>query len=268
MVDKPTQIYILMILFFIIAGATECSAFEEKILPVASDAITFEQNFDNQTLLPEMSGGNAKPILVFGKQSYAKGINGYSLRCGKDGAKIRYSAKNNIDFDKPGSVSLWFFADNWQKSAGMPRVLFFATENSKGYIGAETENDPKNIPILERKIRLRILYSQLISDSYLALSAIGSKADNMWHLLVFAWHGNSIYMSLDGTPFSSKGLTSKISTKALPSTDFSVGSESFQNYLLDEFRIYSRKLSDAEVKTIWERGNMGINKNKQTEGKR
>lgn len=265
--DKLTQIYLVKILFFIIMVTTECSAFEENKLSVASDAITFEQNFDSQTLLPEMSGGNAKPILVFGKQSYAKGVKGYSLRCGKGGAKIRYSSSQNIDFDRPGSLSFWFFTDNWRKGIGEPRIVFFATECSKGYIGLETENDPKNISPLERKILLRILYSPVIADCCLALPAIGIKGDSMWHLLVFAWYGNSIYMSLDGVPFSSKVLANKISTKALPSTDFSVGVESFQNYLLDEFRIYSRKLSDAEVKTIWERGNMEINKSKQREEK-
>ncbi|MFA7230005.1 MAG: LamG-like jellyroll fold domain-containing protein [Victivallaceae bacterium] len=265
--DKKIPELIWLFMLFFIMAATEGSAFEEASLPVASDAITFEQNFDSKSALPEMATGNAAPLLIFGKQSYAKGLSGYALFCGKGGAKIRYSAQNNIDFDKPGAVSLWFFTDNWQKSTGMPRVLFFATECSKGYIGAETENDPKNIPLLERKIRLRILYSKLIPDGYLALSALGPKADNMWHLLVFAWHGNSIYMSLDGAPFSSKVLPSKISTKALPSTDFSIGTEAFQNYLLDEVRIYSRKLSNIEVKAIWEKGNMEINKNKQREVK-
>ena len=252
--------------FFIMAG-TECLGFEETSLPVASDAITFEQNFGNKSLLPEMSAGSPKPILIFGKQSFVKGISGYSLLCGKGGVKIRYSAPNNIDFDKPGTVSLWFFADNWQKGIGEPRIVFFATECSKGYIGAETENDPKNISPLERKILLRILYSQVLPDCSLALPAIGIKADNMWHLLVFAWSGNKIYMSMNGAPFSSKDFTKRISAQALPSAHFSIGADASQNYLLDEVRVYSRKLSDMEIKAIWEKGNIEISNGKQKEEK-
>ena len=246
---------------------TECSAFEEKKLPIASDAITFEQNFDKQSLLPEMAAGAATPLLIFGKQNFAKGVNGYSLLCGKGGAKLRYSSPDNIDFGRPGAVSLWFFTDNWQKGIGEPRTVFFATECSKGYIGVETENDPKNISPLERKIILRILYSAVLPDTRLALPAMGAKGDNMWHLLVFAWSGNKVYISMDGGSFSSKDFVNKVSAQALPSTNFSIGADASQNYLLDEVRIYSRKLSEMEVKAIWERGNMEINISKQKEGK-
>lgn len=265
--DRITLKFIWLFVLFFIMAVTECPAFEERNLPVASDAITFEQNFDKQSLLPEMAAGAAAPLLIFGKQNFAKGVNGYSLLCGKGGAKVRYSAPDNIDFGKPGTVSLWFFTENWQKGIGEPRTVFFATECSKGYIGVETENDPKSISPLERKIILRILYSAVLPDTRLALPAMGVKGDNMWHLLVFAWSGNKVYISLDGGSFSSKDFVNKVSAQALPSTNFSIGADASQNYLLDEVRIYSRKLSDMEVNAIWERGNMEINKNKQTEGK-
>ena len=261
--EKTTKVLFWEFILLCIIASTECLAFEEINLPVASDAILFENNFDGKSPLPEMSAGKEAPILIIGKADFVKGINGYSLFCGKGGAKIRYSSKSNIDFDTPGTVSFWFFTDNWQKGVGEPRTLFFATECSKGYIGAETENDPKSISPLERKILLRILYSPVIPDCSLALPPIGVKGDNMWHLLIFAWSGNKIYMSLDGSPFSSKDLKDKVSAKALPSEHFSIGSESSQNYFLDEFRIYAGKLSDMQVKAIWERGNMEINKNKQ-----
>ena len=54
-----------------------CSNFgATATLPVASDAITFEQNFDDKSVLPEMATGQAKPILILGKVKFVKGIKG------------------------------------------------------------------------------------------------------------------------------------------------------------------------------------------------
>ena len=93
------------------------------------------------------------------------------------------------------------------------------------------------------------------------MPAIGAAGDNKWHLLVFAWSKNKIFMSIDGAPLSSKELTRDISDSALPSAHFSIGAESLQSYLLDELTIYSRKLSDTEIVEIWQRGNKAINEN-------
>ena len=58
-----------------------------------------------------------------------------------------------------------------------------------------------------------------------------------------------------------------ISSVAFPSEHFSIGADDHQNYLLDEFRIYSKKLSDAEVAEIWNNYSKEINKNGETEKK-
>ena len=244
--------YFIEIVLILFAITTECLAWEVgKDIPVASDAITFEQNFDDKSTNPEMAVGKAKPIHIFGKIKFVKGIKGNALFCGENGSKIRYLLKDNIDFSKAGTVSFWFFTYNWQDGAGKHRTLFFATESSKGYIGAQIANGPKKKSPLERKIRLRILYSAEIPDCILSLPPLSVKANNKWHFMAFAWSANKIFMSLDGASFSSKTLPNKISTKALPSTHFSIGSNDSQNYFLDELKIYSRKLSDLELKKIW-----------------
>jgi hypothetical protein len=58
-------------------------------------------------------------------------------------------------------------------------------------------------------------------------------------------------MSLDGLPFTAKTLNGNVSSKALPSSHYSIGSDDSQSYFLDEFKIYSRKLTDDEIKKIW-----------------
>ena len=244
----PVKVSLLLFILLV----SDCFA-REKSLPVASDAITFEQNFDDKSVLPEMASGQAKPILILGKLKYVKGIKGNALYCGAGGAKIRYLCKDNLDFSKPGAVSFWFFTDNWQNGIGKHRTLFFATESSKGYIGSQIANSPKSKSPLERKVRLWILYSSKIPNCYLDLPPLGMKGNMQWHLIVLAWASNKLYMSCDGAPFTSKTIKGKITPKALPSTHFSIGSNDSQNYFLDELKIYSRKLSGAEIKQLWSR---------------
>jgi len=169
--------------------------------------------------------------------------------------------KNNIDFAKPGTVVFWIFADHWQEKFGEPRTLFFAIESRAGYIGFQTADGPKERSSLEREITLKILYSQLIPDSYFLMPPLGIAGDNKWHLFAFAWSKNKIFMSIDGEPFSVKELKVDIAEKAFPSDHFSIGSDSFLNYLLDEFRIYSKKLSDSEIAEIWKNENEKLKQN-------
>ena len=259
-------IFNIFVFFFLINLSCLAGA-DENALPVASDYITFEQNFDSSLSLPEMAAGNPNPVLILGKLEFRQGLKNTALFCGKGGGKIRYSLKGNIDFNKPGTVAFWFFTNNWRKSIGGPRTLFFATECSQGYFGIQTADGPKNISSLEREIFLRILYSSAIPDCSMVLPPLGIDGDNKWHLLVFAWNKNRIFMSLDGNQFSSKELVSNVSSVAFPSEHFSIGADAHQNYLLDEFRIYSKKLSDAEVAEIWKNDRKERNKNGETEKK-
>lgn len=252
------KLILLSIIFFCCMGDREAWA---ESLPVASDYLTFEQNFDSYSTVPEMAAGTPRVVAVLGSVNFRKGLSGWALLCGNGGAKIRYFLKGNIDFGNPGTVAFWIFTDNWLEQFGEPRTLFFAIESRAGYIGFQTADGPKKLSSLEREITLKILYSQVLPDSYFSIPPLGVDGDNKWHLLAFAWSKNKIFMSIDGKPFSAKELKTDITEKAFPSDHFSIGSESYLNYLLDEFRIYSKKLSDSEISEIWKNGNEKLKQN-------
>jgi hypothetical protein len=221
-------------------------------LPIASEAIIFEQNFDDKSAFPEMAVGKAKPVAVIGKLSFKNGIKGWALACGAGGSKIRYMMKSNLDFDNPGTITFWFRPINWRNASRKhPRVFFWGLEYSKSFVGLQVANGPRYLNISERKIRILLLYFKDIPRTTLEVAGIQPKGDNKWHMLAFTWSKGKISLSLDGVPFAVKTMNGNFKNKLFKGCSFSIGSESGAQYLLDTFRIYNRTLTERELKEIY-----------------
>lgn len=219
-------------------------------MPDASDDIIFYQDFESENMFAALSSGNPAPIVKFGKIKFGKGLRGNALFCGKNGAKIRYLLDNNMDFSNQGSVVFWFCPLEWKNSSGQPRVLFFGTEDSRGFIGVQTEG-PLNGAPLERELKIMLLYFKAISDAALSVKGPGQTGDNQWHMIAFAWDKDKIYLSLDGQPYSIKKLSAPLDNKLFPGKTFSIGSNGQYNYLMDEFIVYRRILTEIEISKIY-----------------
>lgn len=222
-------------------------------LPVASEDITFELNFngENSNMNADLAAGNPKLITHFGKLKFEKGLTGNALYCGKGGAKLRYHLKGNLDFSNPGSITMWIYPIDWEKAIGQPRVLFFGTESRKGFLGIQTANSPKTISPLERKLLCMLIYFKAIHNTSLLIPGFGTNADNHWQMITFSWEKNRIFMSANGNHYSVKNLQGNLANELFPDNNFSVGSDAQANYLLDNFRIYRRKLTEEEINKIW-----------------
>lgn len=229
--------------------------------PPGGDALLFELDFDRSGVQAGISGGRRQPLQVFGTPEWRPGLRGQALLCGAGGAKLRFATAGNLDFDRPGSVSFWFCPLDWDADYRY-RTFFFGTESSQGYFGIQQANDPKHLKPYDRDLHLLILYSPVIRATTLALPPFRRAGLRQWHLVAAAWDGRRVFLSLDGAPFSSWELSAPVSRSALPSAHFSVGADSEWNYLLDEFRIYGRRLGDAEVQAIFRQGGGGMVSNK------
>ncbi|MDD3952722.1 MAG: LamG domain-containing protein [Lentisphaeria bacterium] len=221
--------------------------------PPAGDALRFELNFDRSGARAGLSEGKPEPIQVFGTVSLRDGLQGKALFCGDGGASLRFASAGNLNFDKPGSLSFWFFPLDWDADHRY-RCFFFGTESSQGYFGIQQANDPKDRKPYDRDLQLMILYSKTLASTVVALPPFGKNALGRWHLIAANWDAGSVALSLDGQDFSVWQLKGRLDRTAIPSEHFSVGSSQHWNYLLDEFRIYSRKLTAQEVQDIYQQG--------------
>jgi hypothetical protein len=231
--------------------ATAGDLFAQHQLPIGFDSITFELNFDNGVAMAEISSGRAKLINTLGVLKYAKGLKGKALVCGEGGGKLLYHLKGNIDFSSPGSVVFWVKPIEWEKAAELPRVFFWGVESSKGFLGVQIANGPKKSSPLQRDLRCLLLYFKSIPDSTLSIKGFGRGERRKWRMITFEWDENRVFLSIDGKPPAMKTLHGKLNSKAFSSHAFSIGSHVHAKYMLDEFKIYSRKLSDNELFKIY-----------------
>ena len=223
------------------------------LFPPAGDALRFELDFDRSDTRAGIAEGSPDTIQVFGTVSLRDGLHGKALFCGEGGAKLRFAAAGNLNFDKPGSLSFWFFPLDWDADHRY-RCFFFGTESSQGYFGLQQANDPKDIKPYDRDLHLLILYSKTLPSTTINMPPLGKNALGKWHLIALNWDANSVAISIDGQDFSAWQLKGKLDRAAIPSNHFSIGSDQHWNYLLDEFRIYSRKLSSQEARDIYQQG--------------
>ncbi len=222
------------------------------VRPTAAEALVFELDFDRDTIEAGLAEGGHQSILTFGKVSFRDGIRGKALFCGENGAKIRYRTAGNLDFDRSGTITLWFKPVEWDTAAHTRRTMFFGTESNSGYFGLQIANDPKTKKPYERDVHAMIMFSSVIQNQTIIRPPFMAAGDDGWHLLSLAWSGNRVFVSRNGEPYSEREVSAPISKKAFPSDHFSVGADSEWNYLLDEFRIYSRKLTDREIKQVYQ----------------
>jgi hypothetical protein len=70
-------------------------------------------------------------------------------------------------------------------------------------------------------------------------------------MLAFSWAGNKLYLKWDNQKSKQLEHHWGIKNSDFPSNYFSFGSGANWNYLLDDFMIYSRRLTDNELDELY-----------------
>jgi hypothetical protein len=224
------------------------------------DAVKFHAPFENSCNAVVSEGdekGSPSEKAVFVDGVYGKGI-----RSGKGGAAIRFMRENNLDFDNPGTVNVWFKIDCGHGTQG-PAIPFWGigADPQKGILTVGVLNDPMKLCPCRRQIGF--LFISRKRPKYARAFAVGTGARRIcsgWHLLSAAWSGNKLFVSLDGVPYRSFELEKPLSNEELGyQKRFGVGwSYERWPFALDEFTVYGKKLSDAEIRKIYENGMKNI----------
>ena len=203
----------------------------------------------------DLSIGRNVPQLR-GKAVFADGINGgKAVKSGKNGSTIVYECKDNLNFDKPGTLMVWFKADtDWHKNPP-PFIIFWGLGGGpQGYLGLRISRYPVKDCPCRRNLELWIYHKDPArKPKTLTLQPPeNSKLCEGWHLVAMAWSGDQIFLSYDGKPFRAYKLDKPLSNADYSHFPrFALGFPD-SDFLLDDFCIYGKKLSDDELKKIYQ----------------
>lgn len=219
--------------------------------PPFSEDITFYQSFDNGEEA-DLSVGKPRVIWKSGEIRFEEGLRGKALVCGSNGGKLRFNRAGNLNFDKPGTIVCFYRPINWETEKNLPRLFLWGIESASGYIGFQGANDPKKVCMCRRPFQLMLLYGKRLPQKVYSIPAPGEKGCSGWHMLAFSWAGDQLFLKWDREP-------AKLFANGLPLTDndfpddhFSIGSSDLWKYLLDDFIVYGRKLSNDELNQLYD----------------
>ena len=218
--------------------------------PEFEDSVSFYASFDRGILNADMSAGEEKPSNVLGKANFAEGIRGKAMICGPDGARVRYMRKNNITFDRPGTLVFFYKGLDWhtpKKNA----VFFTAIESGKGFIGLQLPAWSATPCPCKLPLHVMFLYGKKIPRATYSAPISDGKGCDKWHMIAFSWAPGQLRVNADDRPGKTFNIPFDMTDADFPLNVFSVGSHLHWKYLLDEFTIYNRRLSDSEIVQIY-----------------
>lgn len=239
---------------FLFAAAV-CAAFTtvSAAESAAADALKFSCNFDDTTDA-QIAPGRATAAEFRGVKVFEEGITGKAIRIGDKAGCPLYLSKDNLDFDNPGSVVLWFKADSWHGQKSGRGVGFWGIGNAKGLIMIQTASGKEGDCPCRRPLELYILHTAKRKNTRHTITPPAlTKLCQGWHMVSVAWNKESIFLSYDGAPYKAFKLQVPLSNEEFAHCNrFSIGSNFNKNFLVDNFSIYGKKLSDAELQKIWD----------------
>lgn len=71
-------------------------------------------------------------------------------------------------------------------------------------------------------------------------------------MLAFSWAGAQLFVKWDDQPSKVFANGMALTDGDFPENSFSVGSDSLWNYLLDDFMIYTRRITDEELNQLYQ----------------
>ena len=242
---------ILIILALLTCGAL--LAQKKPSMPKFEDDVSFYISFDDETPNADITEGKEKPMLILGKKKcvFGDGIRGKALLCGENGSKLRFIRKDNLNFDRPGTL-VFFYKGAFKSRKSGPRVFFWGIESNKGYVGQHLANDPKTLCPCKRDLHTMFLYGKRIKNKSLFTKLSGGEAGcEKWHMISFSWAPGQISVKFDQDTEKSYPVPFDLTEADFPDVTFSIGSNVHWEYYLDEFTVYRRRLSDAELSEIY-----------------
>ena len=223
-----------------------------QAFPLFPESITFYHAFEDSAVADLANGKDRADVLR--KPVFVPGLHGKAMLCGKGGGFLRFTRKDNLNFDKPGTILLFYKPQHWEADKGkkLPRLFFWAIDNGRGYIGLQGANDPKHLCMCERPLHLYFLYGKRLPSKAYEIPPLGKEGcKEVWNMLAFSWAGDKLYVKINDKPAKVLSHPLGLKDSDFPADYFSIGAANFWNYLMDDFTIYNRRLSEDELNQIY-----------------
>jgi opacity protein-like surface antigen len=236
----------------VVAALMTAAAAQEAVNPVMekfADHISLYVNFDDETVNPALAGGEKTLKAPPRNPGFAPGLFGKALRLGS----ASYHCPGNIDFSKPGTLIYWMApAGEWPVEGKYPYLFPFVAfpGDSKIVMGRQAGDYGKtriylNVETPERKDWV---------GNGIAGGSGRDWAKDSWHMIVFSWTPESTGISVDGKPVNEVALKRPLAKGEGEWFAFTtqLKDDSVHQVMIDEITVLNRKLSDEEVKSLYD----------------
>lgn len=220
--------------------------------PRVSDDLLFHAGFD-EGLNAKSTIGNGTPKLT-GKEYLTDGISGDAVVIGEDGASgIEFPAKNNL-FGPEATVSFWMQMVNYKPAAeaenGIYHLFWLTWGQNPNRLGLQIQRGPNKFTFMLLSIKF-----DGRKDIYLGNQTISAWKNGEWHHVTIAWDTKEIVFYLDGLVAGRKPLDEPYKEDDFDDKFIKIGYETGapgkEQTAVDEMRIYCRKLSDTEIRGLY-----------------
>ena len=245
------------------AGMIPNLFFAQEQDPLA-EHVAFHLSFDG-SLDPDQSRGSNQIIVGNHDKSryeFIRGIRGKAVLGKKNVQSLRFKIKDNVDFAKPGSVAFWFNPVNWAvQTPDTPNQgktqwkqtktcgFFASTYHSSGYIVLQRQTS--HVPGNTKDVLMLVFpcFKNITKSNVRTQLEFGRET---WHHMAMTWDGLKYIVYVDGREVLSTLVPYKISSDKLGDCFVIVMNEGLA---YDEFTIYDRQLSAAEVAGLFQKDN-------------
>jgi hypothetical protein len=230
--------------------------------------VGFYLHFNDGTLFPEMSIGQAEPVKVTGTPSFAEGRFGKALILGgEDGVTVEYKTFNNINFFLPGAMSFWMAPQKWLKRSEIDERGLLRFFNQRGAKGGAIFIQRQGFVYKTREDGTLARRNDMFQVGYYGFPNMGNTlarasntldwADNEWRFFVINWSRDRVSLNINGKPVHQVEFSRPVTNEDFPG-DKDAGlvftlstAKSAETTLFDEFVIYRRPLDNSEIEKVY-----------------
>jgi hypothetical protein len=196
-------------------------------------------------------GGNHGNVTNFDKNSVRPGIVGQALSFNlntADSVDLPGAILNGIGAN--GSIALWFKLDRQRSNSSTAQEFLYESEENAIRNQLRLYWEPN-----EGQLQCGKNYSNILNvvESVFSVQVVWNV--NTWYHLVCVWNGTTMRIYVNGSQDNSAGVTSGLNSTANVAK---IGNHRLDSVslggIIDEFRIYNRALSAAEIAQLYAAG--------------
>ena len=235
-------------------AVTACAA-ENPVYKLFPDDLTFLLTFDDGTAQPEVGAvaAPAKPPKTPSYETVEDGVFGRALSAGRLEFARDMDGKSLLDLSASGTVVCWIRYMNPVPKGQNPGITFFSATLDK----TATRSFGRILMMKQQGASLMNAFYEYVTDKRHAVDvnrgcSYANWKPGEWKMCVMTWTQDKLGLSLDGAPVYEQAYSERFGTVwrfTLVAPDIRGTARGYQ---LDEVAILDRKLSDEEIKCLYD----------------